>query len=157
LTYVSEDSSILQPLSELIQSALAKIGMTISLNPIPAAQEQADEFSKYDLGMWLRNNQRALVPDAGYVTRLFFLSKAAGALLPSTNYDNPEVNALYKKSGEVVGAPRVAYLHKIQKIIMTDLPLIPIGSADSQLGVSKGITGWLGNTYDLVFWDNLKD
>jgi peptide/nickel transport system substrate-binding protein len=156
LTYVSEDSSILQPLSELIQSALAKLGMKITLNPIPAAQEQADEFSKYDLGMWLRNNQRALVPDAGYVTRLFFLSKAAGALEPSTNYDNPVVDKLYAKSGAVVGAARVAYLHQIQKIIMQDLPLIPVGSADSQLGVTKGITGWLGNTYDLVFWAGLK-
>lgn len=156
LTYTAERSSTLLPLAGLIRTALAQIGITITLNPLPAVQELSGEESTLSLGSFIRDGSRALVGDVGYSTLLYFAATKVGGLADATNYDSPTVNSLYAKSSTAVGSARTAILDKIQSTIMTDLPLIPIGSVTSQLVVSKGITGWDGNVYDLVFWQYLK-
>jgi peptide/nickel transport system substrate-binding protein len=156
LTYTAERSSTLQPLVSLIKSSLASIGIPIQLNPEPADEQAAGEEQTYDLGMFLRDDSRALVSDVGYSTLLYFAPKKAGGLNPSTNYESPTLISLYAKSADTLGSKRTEYLDQIQRLLMKELPLIPIGSVTSQLAVSKGITGWYGNIYDLVYWQYLK-
>ena len=156
LSYTAERSATLQPIANLIRTALAGIGFPIKLNPIPSAQEETSESSTHVLGMFIRDDSRALVPDVGYSTLLYLASAKAGGLVASTNYANPKIDALYAASAKQTGAARLQTLAQIQKIAMNDLPLVPIGSVQSQLAVKKGITGWLGNTYDMVLWQNLK-
>lgn len=156
LTYTAERSSTLQPLANLLRTSLNELGFSFELNPIPSAQQEAAEFSTHDLGSWLRDASRALVPDVQYSTLLYFASKDAGALVPSTNYANDRVDELYATAASTLGEDRQAAMTEIQEIVWDDLPLIPIGSAASQIAVSEGMSGWLGNSYDLVHWQYLK-
>jgi ABC-type transport system substrate-binding protein len=69
-------------------------------------------------------------------------------------YNNPAYDKLYAQSARTTGAPRLAALKKMQQIAMTDLPKIPIAQLDSQIAVGKNITGWEGDTQDLLrFWN----
>jgi peptide/nickel transport system substrate-binding protein len=156
LTYTAERASTLLPMANLISTALAQIGIHVTLNPIPAVQEISGETSKYNLGMFIRDGSRALVGDVGYATLLYFAPASIGGLSPSVNYDSPVVNKEYLISAKTVGAVRQAALTKVQQVAMADLSFIPIGSVASQLPVTKGITGWYGNVYDTLVWKFLK-
>jgi peptide/nickel transport system substrate-binding protein len=155
ISYTAERSATLQPLANLIQTTLKGIGFPSKLNPIPAAQQETEEYTGRSLGMWLRDNSRALVPDVGYASLLYFVSADGGGLAPATNYADDRVDELYTKSATTTGTGRAEALNEIQDIVMDELPLIPIGSATSQIAVTKGMTGWRGNTYDLVYWNSL--
>lgn len=157
LSYAAERSATLQPMANLIRTSLNSIGIPVKLNPVTSAQEETSEATTHNLGMWIRDNSRALIPDVGYSALLYLASAKAGGLVASTNYDSPTMDSLYKQSSVQTGQARLATLKKIQELAMTDLPLVPIGSQESQLAVRKGLSGWLGNTYDLVMWQYLKN
>ena len=156
LTYVAERRALLEPIANRIKTALAAIGMNLTLDPISQSEYTDRTLTKYDVPMFLSDQDRPLGPDIGYCSMLFYVAKKNGGLNTPFAYDNPAFDALYKTSSVTVGAKRLAALAKMQDILMTDLPGIPVAEAQSQLVVRKGITGWVATNYDILSFQQFK-
>ena len=92
-------------------------------------------------------------PDTAFQVVLFFVSKKNGGLLPSTNYDNPTLDKLFAQSQLTTGAKRLAILHRMQDILMRDLPMIPIVEFPSSFAVRKGLAPLQGRPNNTVtYW-----
>ena len=150
LYFVAERRALLEPISNRIKTALAQIGITLNLNPISEAEYSDRSLTKYDMPMFLADQDRPLGPDIGYCSLLFYVSKKNGGLNTPFVYSNATFDALYKTSLTTVGAARATALAKMQDILMTELPGIPLAEVQTQLAVRKGITGWAGTTYDIL-------
>lgn len=158
LSYQTESSSILQPIATMIQTALAKIGIHITLNPITAAEFSTLELTKHSLPFGLDNNEHPIGTDADYTAKLYFQTTSKGGLSNNTNYSSPVVDSLFAKALTMpTGPARDAVLAQLQDTLMTDLPWIPLVVQRSQIAVAKGITGWLGNPdTTLNYWNFTK-
>ena len=154
--YVAERRSLLEPIANRIKTALTQIGITINLNPISGTEYADRSLTKYDLPMFLADQDRPLGPDIGYCSLLFYVSKKNGGLNTPFAFSNDAFDALYKKSATSVGAARAATLGKMQDILMTDLPGIPVAEVQTQLAVRKGITGWVATNYDILSYLQFK-
>lgn len=153
LAYTAERSTVLDPMANRIKTALAEIGIPITLNPIPLAQYTESDLTKKDLPMFIRDAIRPFGPDVGYTSLLFYVSPPAG-LNNAYNYSDEEFDAMWAKSSNTTGEERQEVLNQMQDKLMEDLPLIPIAERDSAIAVRKGITGWMGRTDPaLVFYD----
>ena len=150
LFYTAERRALLEPIANRIKTALAQIGMNIGLNPISQTEYTDRTLTKFDVPMFIGDQDRPLGPDVGYCSLLFWVSKKNGGLNTPTAFNNPKFDALYKKSSTTVGASRNATLRQMQQILMTDLPAIPLAEVQSQIALRKGITGWAGTTYDIL-------
>ena len=152
LSYIAERATILEPLANRIRTALAQIGINITLNPIPIAQYTESDLTKKDLPMFIRDQIRPFGPDLGYASLLLFVSPPAG-LNNSYNYTNPDFDALWAKSNSTLGEERLATLAEMQDMLMNDLPSVPIVERNSAIVVKKGITNWQGRSDGvLTFW-----
>jgi peptide/nickel transport system substrate-binding protein len=156
LSYVAERRALLEPIVNRIRTALAQIGVNISLNPLPFSEFIDRRLTKYDMPMFLDDQDRPLGPDVGYCSLLFWVSKKNGGLNTPSAYNNPQFDALYKKSSQTVGRTRLDALHQMQQILMRDLPEIPIAEPSSQIAVRKEITNWQGETYDILSFFEFK-
>ena len=154
--YVAERRTLLEPIANRIKTALTQIGITINLNPISGTEYADRSLTKYDLPMFLADQDRPLGPDIGYCSLLFYVSKKNGGLNTPFAYSNAAFDALYKKSATTVGPGRAATLAKMQDILMTDLPGIPVAEVQTQLAVRKGITGWVATNYDILSYLQFK-
>lgn len=156
LNYVAERQSLLEPIAISIKTALSEIGIPVTLEPISQAEESTRELVKRDMGMFLRDYNRPLAPDVGYASLLWYVSKEGGGLEYSENWKSTEFDQLFVKSQGVTGDERKEVLGQMQEVLMQELPEVPIVESESQLAVKKGITGWFGNPYDLVYFWWLK-
>jgi len=153
LTYVAERQSTLQPTATRIRTALARIGISIQLNPIPASEFATRYATSHDMPFYMVDNNVALGPEPGYSIDLLFLPGRLGGLDDSANYDSPTVNRLYLKAKNVQPPRRYTILKPAQETLMTDLPWIPLLESKTQIAVRRGIKGWvLGPNNALTFW-----
>ena len=106
--------------------------------------------------MFLADQDRPLGPDVGYCSLLFYVAKANGGLNTPFAFNNPAFDALYKTTSKTTGAVRLAALKKMQDILMTDLPGIPVAQVSTQLAVRKGITGWVATNFDILSYLEFK-
>lgn len=154
LFYTAERSAVLEPIASRIRTSLAKVGIPITLAPVPQAEYADRRITKYDLPTFLEDQDVALLPDVGFCSLLFYVSKRNGGVNTPSAYDNPEFDALYAKSARTLGDERVELLRRMQEILMRDLPVIPIAEPASQLAVRDNLTGWQGTTFDVLkFYD----
>jgi peptide/nickel transport system substrate-binding protein len=126
MSYVVERASFLESIAAMIQTELAKVGIPITLDPIPNVQFSDRMSVKKDLPMGLNDVEHPHVPDAEFHTGLFFITPPAG-INNMSNYSNARVDELY---GQARGEPdfdaRDALLDEIQTILMEDLAWVPI-------------------------------
>ncbi len=146
LLYPAERSALSEPVANRIRTALAKIGIPITLNPIPQTEVSDRELTKRDMPMALIDYSAPFGPDIGYGAQLYFVSVAKGGLLNGSNYSNATFDTDYYKSQQMTGAARLTALGKLQGILMNNLPIVPIAEFESQIVVRKGLTGWLATT-----------
>ena len=151
LTLYYTAGSVLEPLANRIRTALGVIGINVSLSPLSISEYSDRRLTKFDMPLFLDDQDRPLGPDVGYCSLLWYVSKANGGLVTDSSYANPAFDALYKKSSLTVGAERLATLKKMQEVLMSDLPKIPIVEPASQFAVRSDITGLQGTTFD-AFW-----
>ena len=156
LTYTVERHALLEPIANRVKTALAQIGINITLDPISQAEYTDRTLTKYDVPMFLADQDRPLGPDVGYCSMLSYVSKEKGGLNVPFAYKNATFDALYATSAKTVGAARLAALKKMQDILMTDLPGIPVAQISTQLAVRKGITGWVATNYDILSYQQFK-
>ena len=148
--YVAERRSLLEPIVNRIKTLLSQIGINITLNPISFAEFADRTLTKYDTPMFIRDQDRPLGSDVGYCSLLFYVSKAKGGLNSQSQFNNATFDAMYAKTTTTTGATRLALLSKMQDLLMDELPVIPIAETNSQLAVGKSISGWSGETYDIL-------
>ncbi|MFT4010342.1 MAG: ABC transporter substrate-binding protein [Nocardioidaceae bacterium] len=142
LNYDSERKGTLEPIAILIQTALAKVGIPITLEPITEAEYGSRSITTKDVPIYMMNNARALIPDAGYAMQVFYVSAAKGGIVNANNYANDTVDSLYAESAQLPdGEERNALLKEIQDILWDDLPWIPIALPQTQFAVADGIKG----------------
>ena len=149
--YVTERSALLEPIANRIRTALQQIGINITFAPITSSEMNTRELTKFDLPMWIRDQLQPIGTDAGYAIQLFYVTAKVGGLLPSANYS--AIDSDFLKQQKLVGAARLAILHKMQVKMMADLPLIPILEYPTWIPVRKGITNMEGRANNSVtYW-----
>lgn len=154
LSYVTTNASVLQPIATIIRTALAKVGINISLNPITASSFDTQELTKHDLPFAMDSNEHPIGPDADYTAQLYFVSASKGGINNNTNYNSTTVNNLWEQALSMPnGSARDTVLAKLQKVLMTNLPWIPLVIVPSEIAVAKGVTNWIGNPdTTLAYW-----
>jgi peptide/nickel transport system substrate-binding protein len=126
MSYVVERSSFLESIATVIQTELAKVGIPITLDPIPNVQWADRNTVKKDLPMGLNDVDQAMVADAVYQIGLYFITPPAG-INNMSNYSNARVDELFAQArGEPDPEKRDALLDEIQTILMEDLASVPI-------------------------------
>lgn len=156
LSYAAERSTVNEPIGNRIRTALAQIGINITLAPIPLAQFTDRTLTKRDMPMFLNDAVRSFGPDAGYSALLFFVSVKKGGLINPGQYSSAKVDALYAASATQVGARRAKTLNTMQDILANDLPVIPIAERPSIITVRKGISNWAGRSDNVITFFYLK-
>jgi peptide/nickel transport system substrate-binding protein len=145
LSYAVERKALLEPIALQIQTALAEVGIPITLNPITQSELATRELTQRDLPFGLFDHEHPIGPDAAYTAQLYFVSVDKGGVNNNTNYSSPEVDELWASSlTQPVGGEREETLGALQEQLMTDLPWVPVVLRDSEIAVRSGITGWLG-------------
>lgn len=151
--YPAEHGAWLEPVANAIRTALKQIGVQVALAPISNAVYTDRRLTKYDMPMFMDDGDRPLAPDVGYCSLLWYVSKKNGGLTTDSSYNNPAFDALYAQSAKQTGKARLVTLKKMQRILMTDLPKIPIVEVASRFAMHKDLTRWQGTTYDIgEFW-----
>ncbi len=148
--YYASDQADLATIAVYIRSALASIGIPITLQPVTEAVYSTRKLVKKDLPMVLDASDNPLIPDALYMIQTFFVPNTAGGLIDEGNYDNPTVNSLTTRGFKEVGSPRDAIAAQVQRIMMSDLPAIPLAEVEAAAVVKKGITGYVPNDQENV-------
>lgn len=148
--YTAERRSLLEPIVNRIATSLKQIGITLTQKPVSLAEFADRTLTKYDTEMFVRDQDRPLGSDVGYCSLLFYVSKAKGGLNSQSQFNNAAFDAMYAKTTTTAGPTRLALLHKMQDLMMDELPVIPIVEVNSRLAVKKGISGWSGETYDIL-------
>lgn len=151
LHYVVERRELLEPIATRIKTALAQIGIPITLAPI-SGEEYNTRETKRDMPMFLRDRVRPFGPDAGYAALLFYVSTKNGGLINAGNYVSDAVDKEFFASQQTTGAVRLKHLARLQQIVLKDLPQVPLLLTPSQLVVRKGIACWQSGVHTVRFW-----
>jgi peptide/nickel transport system substrate-binding protein len=153
LFYPAERASIVEPVATAIRTALGNIGVPITLHPIPIVDFQQRQLSKHDMGLALYDFGTPYGADMSYAYNLFFLTPAAGGPLNTGAFSNKTTDQLFVKSLSTVGEPRRELLRRMQQILMTDLPQVPLVEWKTQMAVRKGLQCFVGHPdTGIRFW-----
>jgi len=127
-----------QQVAIALQSALSSIGLKISLNAMPDAAFTAAAV-KGGLSAFLHNTYAWVVPTATYD---LLLSKVKGAVQNAVHYNNQEIDSLaVRLASDTDTASRVAGEQMAQKIMMEQLPWIPICNEGQHEAMVDSLTG----------------
>ena len=141
--YYANDVADLATIAVYVRAALAEIGIPLTLQPVTGAVYSTRKLVKKDLPMVLDSSDNPLIPDALYMIQTFFVPSTAGGLIDEGNYNNATVNSLTAQGFKEGGPSRDAVAAQIQKIMMEDLPAIPLAEVQEVAVVKKGITGYV--------------
>lgn len=155
LTYVAEKETTLGPIVNQMRSALAEIGIPVTLDPIPQAQYGDRQIVKRDLAFAINDQEKPIGVDTGYAMQLFFVSKKAGGNNNMMNYENDELDALWAQAQvEMDTAKRDEMLAEMQRQLMRDVAWLPVVEFKTQWAHSdklKGLSWDPGNS--VLFYD----
>ncbi|MCH8110806.1 MAG: ABC transporter substrate-binding protein [Proteobacteria bacterium] len=158
LAYVAEKESTLGPIATTIRTALAEIGISVNLNPLPQTQYGDRQLVKKDLPFALNDQEKPIGVDAGYATQLFFVTSEKGGLNNMVNFSNDTLDEVFAKV-KVEGDEKVRdqMLAQIQDILAENVVWLPVVEFKTQWAFSdklKGVTWHADNSirwYDLSF------
>ncbi|MEA2292143.1 MAG: peptide/nickel transport system substrate-binding protein [Solirubrobacteraceae bacterium] len=145
LYYPAERASIIEPVATAIRTSLAKIGVNITLHPIPIVEFGDRQLSKHDMGLSIYDFGTPYGADMSYAYNLFYLTAEKGGPINTGAYSNAKTDDLFVKSLSAVGEPRQKLLTEMQDILMTDLPSVPLVEWKQQIAVRKGLDCFVGH------------
>jgi len=129
-----------EPTALLIQEALGKIGIKVTLDKIPGANWRTAALVEKRLPMHLENFGGWL----NYPDYYFFWAYKKGHLFNSSNYENPEIEALVDETLHMpVEDPK--YVENVKRMIsiaFTDVPRIPLYQPYLDAAMQKNVTGY---------------
>lgn len=134
----ADDVTVSEPVAILMQEALGKIGIKVTINKIPAGQmgtlltEKKLPLFIANAGAWLRS------PD--YFFRIFYQGDTRWNF---GSYANPEmVKIVADARWETDPAKYNALVMRMIELARTEVPVIPLWSAFQDTVVSKGMQGY---------------
>lgn len=144
LYYVSERADQLEPVATLTQSSLAKVGINVTLSPIPTSEYGQRQLVQKNLPFAIDDQEKPIAPDAGYAIQLFFVTGAKGGLNNMENYSNSTVDDLWlnKARSETDVSKRNAYLAQAQELIMQDVAWIPVVETETLVALAPDLTDY---------------
>ncbi|MDX2238925.1 MAG: ABC transporter substrate-binding protein [Hyphomonadaceae bacterium] len=143
LAYVAEREAVLGPIAASLQTALRRLGVPATLDPIPSAQFGDRQLVKKDLPFALNDQEKPVVVDAGYAAQLFFVSASAGGVNNMVNYANPALDALWARArGETDRVRRTALIQDIQRLASADVAWAPIVEYRTHWVGDAQVQGW---------------
>lgn len=138
----------MEPTALLIQESLGKIGITATIEKIPGANWRTAALVEKRLPMHLENFGGWL----NYPCYYFFWAYKEGHLFNSSNYANPEVEALvdetlHMQPDDPDYAPKIT---RLMQIAMEDLPRIPLWQPALNVGTNaaEGYEYWFHRQLD---------
>jgi peptide/nickel transport system substrate-binding protein len=157
LSYITEKEAQLGPVVTLIKSNLAKIGITVQLDPMPQTQYGDRQLVKKDLPFAVNDQEKPIAPDAVYGFLLFFVSQEKGGLNTMVNYSNPIVDELYASAlVEGDAAKRTAQAAEVQEILANDVAWIPVVEWKTQWAFNDKIKGIKWHPDNSIRWYDLS-
>lgn len=153
LSYPTEEQTQLQPVALIIQGALKKLGMPVTLNPMPASQIANGLQVTRSLPFAIATGYSAVMPDAGYGIQVSFIPADLGGSSPITNYDNKRVQDLWlnKAKNDPDPTTRLKYINEALAIAAQDVATLPVVETKTIYAHSDGVTGfvWIAANGDL--------
>ena len=138
----------IEPTALLIQESLGKIGITATIEKIPGANWRTAALVEKRLPMHLENFGGWL----NYPCYYFFWAYKEGHLFNSSNYANPEVEALvdetlHMQPDDPDYAPKIT---RLMQIAIDDLPRIPLWQPALNVGTNaaEGYEYWFHRQLD---------
>ena len=154
LYYTAERSSFLEPIATEIQTALAAIGIQITLEPLPAVEfDDRNSGVKRELSLAILDQEYAHGTDPSYMTELFYIT---GGIVNRTGYSNPEVDELFAQAKTSTGAERTELFGQIQDILIEDLPNVPMFEPALMVAMKEDIIGFSPRADLIVYFHSLK-
>jgi peptide/nickel transport system substrate-binding protein len=141
-----------QLIANILQTALAEIGITVVQDKAPTAVYSQKIGQKKDFAYLSQN--WPLVADPGYALWVYWYSTN---FLNAANYNNPEFDQLLTKGmGTFDEKERFAMFDKAQQIYEHDQPWVLLVNQNFQLPMSKALSGFVWYTDNHVHYEHLK-
>jgi peptide/nickel transport system substrate-binding protein len=138
LMYSIGKAAYFDPLSLVVRDALGKIGIRVNIDRIPGAQFD-ERITARNFQMLLDNRVAWLsLPD--YWFTAFYTGMSSSNL---GNFDDPKLNQMLKElpgdaSADVYGEKT----REMSKLVLTEVPMIPIRQGAVELAMSKALNGY---------------
>jgi peptide/nickel transport system substrate-binding protein len=143
-----------QPLAELIQSQLAKLGVTVKIDVKAAAAEFQKARTDGSLQAFV-DLENPVVVDIGYNLLLYYTTKGIQNV---SGYSTPRLDALDKQLLRTFApAKRAALIRQADTILARDQPWVPLVETINTVAFRSGICGFWSNPERVVYISQLTD
>ena len=151
--YSNDDATTAQQ-AQLVQSALASVGIKAALNYQPLATYSQNWLgAKYQMGLMFEG---AFIPDFTYALHLWYYGPKSKNFLDFTDYYNKNVNAWLDQANHTFDdKTRETLAHNIQKQILQDAPICYLTELGQYFPAAKTIGGINYYTYSALHFDLL--
>ena len=145
---------------QLVQQGWKKIGVDMSIRNMPASVVWGDYTVKSQFDTLMVAWDPLLYPDPDYTDRIHskMIPAKGGSGSNYVQYENAEIDALCAKGVSTIGdEARKPIYHRIQEILLEDLPFMPILAFQTPVGVRSRVKGYEINPYTACNSWNLAD
>lgn len=135
---------------QLVQQNWKKIGVAMTIKNMPASVVWGDYTVKSQFDTLMVAWDPLLYPDPDYTDRIHskLIPAKTGTGSNYVQYENPEVDALTDKAAATIGQEqRRALYHRLQEILLEDVPFAPIFAYEVPVGIRSRVRGYLANPY----------
>lgn len=148
-----------EQVQQFLQQSYGEIGVEMSIENLPPAVMWGDHWMLSQFDMALAGLAMLTGPDPD--SSDYLLSTASPALGGNGQntwvYQNPEVDELMKKGGQLVSPEeRLPVYHRIQEILRHDLPFLPIYQYANIRGYKTGVEGIEANINNRIDTWNVR-
>jgi peptide/nickel transport system substrate-binding protein len=131
-------ATVAEPISVLVQEALAKVGIKVTINKVPAGQ-LGTLLTKKEVPFFFEGSA-AYLADPDYFFRIFYDGPTRWNF---GSFDNPEFNKLVEKTRfETDKAAYDADVKRMIALAKQDVPIILLWQPDLDTGMQKSIEGY---------------
>jgi peptide/nickel transport system substrate-binding protein len=142
-----------QELAILIQSSLKAVGLNIGLEATDPNTFET-KLTAAELTMWLDPFSTPLVPDSLYALQLLFPTKPTQILL---HYSNADVDAAVAGlATATTTAEQIGYIKAAQKVLVEQLPILPLAQLPYISPSAKNVTGFRGHGANFMWVKGLQ-
>lgn len=135
---------------QIVQQGWKKIGVDMAIKNMPASVVWGDYTVKSQFDTLMVAWDPLLYPDPDYTDRIHskLIPAKGGSGSNYVQYENPEIDMLCAKGLATIGnEARLPIYHRIQEILLDDVPFAPIFEFVVPVGVRDRVGGYVVNPY----------
>ena len=138
LLYSAGKAAFFDPLALAVRDALGKIGVRVNIERLPGAQ--FDERTTARTAPMVLDNRVAWLSLPDYWFTAFYTGSQVSNL---GNYANPKLDQMLKElPGDAPAQIYARMTQEMSKLVLTEVPMIPIRQGAVELVMSKGLEGY---------------